>query len=128
MNKLAICGLIPFLLAAPIYKSPPMFIIFIFGCLFHSYPKSRPLYLLDTGTNASLLLYATCQDMPVARIGLFALTFYPINSIVFPAPPDKKLWENIRHIVFVQWVGLYTFYELRKYQPCKEYIFICPVD
>ena len=125
MNKLAFGGLIPFLVMAPIYKSPPMFIIFIFGCLFHRYPKSRALYLLDTGTNTSLLLYACCQDMPIRRIGLFALTFYPINSIVFPAPPDKKLWENIRHIVFVQWVGVYTFYEVRKYQPCKQYIFIC---
>ena len=125
MNKLAFGGLIPFLVMAPIYKSPAMFIVFIFGCLFHRYPKSRALYLLDTGTNASLLLYACCQDMPVRRVGLFVLTFYPINSLVFPETPDKKLWENLRHIVFVQWVGVYTFYELRKYQPCNEYIFIC---
>ena len=93
MNKLAFGGLIPFLVMAPIYKSPAMFIVFIFGCLFHRYPKSRALYLLDTGTNASLLLYACCQDMPVRRVGLFVLTFYPMNSLVFPAPSEQKLWK-----------------------------------
>ena len=90
MNKLAMGGLIPFLVMSPIYKSPPMLIIFIFGCLFHRNPNSRVLYLLDTWTNTTLLLYGACQTRKVALLVLFALTFYPINSLVFPAPPEKK--------------------------------------
>jgi hypothetical protein len=125
MNKIAMGGLIPFLVMSTIYKSPPMFIIFILGCLFHGHPKSRALYILDTGTNTSLLLYGACQNRNVAYLVLFILTFYPINSIVFPTPPNKKLWENIRHVLFVQWVGLYAFCELKKNYPCKDYIFIC---
>ena len=57
MNKLAMGGLIPFLVMSSMYKSPPMLMIFIFGCLFHMYPQSRVLYILDTGTNSSLLLW-----------------------------------------------------------------------
>jgi len=128
MNKLAMGGLIPFLVMSPIYKSPPMLIIFIFGCLFHRNPNSRVLYLLDTWTNTTLLLLGACQTRKVALLVLFALTFYPINSLVFPAPPEKKIWENIRHIVFVQWVGVYAFYELKKIDPCNEYFFICGED
>ncbi len=128
MNKLAMGGLIPFLVMSSMYKSPPMLMIFIFGCLFHMYPQSRVLYLLDTGTNTSILLWGTCQSRKVACLGLFALAAYPINSLIFPAPPNKKLWENIRHIVFIQWVGAYAFCELKKIDPCKEYVFICGED
>lgn len=117
-------GLVPYIWGAYMYKSPPMLLIFILGTLFHSYPNSKTLYVIDSAANATLLLYGTTQNTKTSIVCSFVLIFYTMNSIIFPAKYNRK-WENIRHVIFVQIMGAYSFYELHEYQQCKKYFFIC---
>ena len=126
MNKLAMFGLIPYGILAQLYRSPAMFVIFALGCLFHKYPDSRALYIIDTAHNTSCLLMGASQDRNVFYPCAFALAFFPLNSIVFPTHSANKRWENIRHIIFVQWIGVYAFHILYNLQKCdNKYAFIC---
>jgi hypothetical protein len=125
MNKIAMLGLIPFGILGPLYRSPTMFMIFVLGCLFHKFPDSRALYIIDTAHNTSWFLWGTIQERQIRHLSAFALAFFPLNSIVFPNPPNNKRWENIRHIIFVQWVGVYAFHVLYNSPNCNRYAFIC---
>ena len=117
-------GLVPYILGAYMYKSPPMFLIFILGTLFHRYPNSKTLYFLDSAANTTLLLIGTTQNTKTSIVCSFVIVFYTLNTMIFPTKYNRK-WENIRHVIFVQIMGAYSFYELREYQQCKKYVFIC---
>ena len=126
MNKIAMFGLIPYGILAPLYRSPAMFVIFALGCLFHKYPDSRTLYIIDTAHNTGCLLVGAQQGRAVFYPCAFALGFFPINSLVFPNPTNNKRWENVRHILLVQWVGVCAFHILYNHRRCdNKYAFIC---
>ena len=105
MNKISLCGLLPYLICSIYYHSYGMILIYINGLLFHNFPNSKIFYTIDFGTNTFLFIYSTIN--------------YP-----FVFKNHKRLCE-VNHVIFVQWIGLYAILNVYKTNNCFPLLFYC---
>jgi hypothetical protein len=122
MNKISLCGLLPYLICSIYYHSYGMILIYINGLLFHNFPNSKIFYTIDFGTNTFLFIYSTINYPFVFKYMMFAFISFLINSHYFKN--HKRLCE-VNHVIFVQWVGLYAMLNVYKTNNCFPLLFDC---
>ncbi len=122
MNIISIIGLVPYLIFSFYYNSHSMFIIAINGFLFHSFPKNKFLYFIDFATNFFLYINSGLKYLFVFNYAIFGLVVFLLNIYYFKK--YKILCEMI-HVLFVQWVGLYTIINVYEKDKCFPLLFFC---
>ena len=121
VNLPCLLGLTPFAGFAPLWRSPPMAVIFLLGSAFHTFPTSNFLFALDTCTNVSLVAVGTTQHEHIKFVMLVMAIMFLYNRRFDRDDP----WVNARHVVSVQWMGFIAFYMLYRADPCNPYFFAC---
>jgi hypothetical protein len=122
MNKISLCGLIPFIVLSFHYNSHGMLIIAINGLLFHNFPNNKTLYFIDFTTNAFLYVKACLNFFFVVKYALFVLFVFLLNNRFFK---NYKTLCEITHVIFVQWVGLYAIIDVYRHDKCFPLLFLC---
>jgi hypothetical protein len=122
MNIISLCGLIPYVVLSFYYNSYGMLIIVMNGVLFHSFPNNKPLYFVDFTTNAFFFVYSGLKHLFVFKRASFVLFVFLLNNHFFK---NYKILSEIIHVVFVQWVGLYTILDVYQHDNCFPILFLC---
>lgn len=122
MNKIALCGLTPYLICSFYFHSHGMALIAINGFFYHNYPKNKFLYAVDFGTNSFFFIYSTLKYPFIFKYMMFVFISFLLNNHFFKV--HKRICE-INHVIFVQWVGLYAVLNLYKINNCFPLLFYC---
>lgn len=122
MNKIALCGLIPYLMGSFYFHSYGMALIAINGLFFHSFRRNKFLYAIDFGTNSFLFIYSTLKYPFVFKYMTFAFVSFLLNNHFFK---NNKTICEVNYVIFVQWVGLYAILNVYKTNNCFPLLFFC---
>ncbi len=112
MNYISLCGLLPFAILSIHYSSYGMAIIVINGFLFHSFSNNKILYFIDFTTNSFFFIKASVEYSFIFKYLLFSSFVFLMNN--YYLKKYKNLCEII-HVIFVQWVGLYSIISVYEY-------------
>ena len=124
-NYICLVGIIPTTVFGYLWKSKIMLFVSLVGYIFHTNPHNKVIKFMDLSINVSLTLYATVIEKKTRIPATFSGICYAYNNILHRPNNINGIVYNLKHVFFIQIVGVYGYYLLYNHEPCLEFFFIC---
>ena len=102
-----------------------MLFVSLIGYIFHANPHNKVIKYIDLSVNVSLCVCAMFIERKTIIPALFSGICYVYNNIIYRPVYIDGIVYNLKHVFLIQFVGVYGYYLLYKYEPCLELFFIC---
>ena len=89
------------------------------------HPNNKKLLYIDLTINTYLSMRAIFNDYKIMALVIFSGICYILNSRTYNNIYTNRTLCNIRHVILVQFVGIYGYYLLSCHKPCIEFYFDC---
>lgn len=124
-NYICLAGVIPITVFGYLWKSKIMLFVSLIGYIFHANPHNKVIKYIDLSVNVSLCVCAMFIERKTIIPALFSGICYVYNNIIYRPVYIHGIVYNLKHVFLIQFVGVYGYYLLYKYEPCLELFFIC---
>ena len=124
-NYICLAGVIPMTVFGYLWKSKIMLFVSLIGYIFHTNPHNKVIKYIDLSVNVSFTLYAIVIEKKTRIPAAFSGICYVYNNILHRPNNISGIVYNLKHVFFIQIVGVYGYYLLYNYEPCLDIFFIC---
>ena len=124
-NYICCAGIIPIVICGYLWKSNVMLYVSLIGYIFHTNPDDKIIKYIDLSVNILLSTKAMLIERKTIIPATFSAFCYVHNNILYRPKSITGVIYNLKHVFFIQFIGLYGYYLLYKHEPCFEFYFIC---
>jgi len=124
-NYICLAGVIPMTVFGYLWKSKIMLFVSLIGYIFHTNPHNKVIKYIDLSVNVSFTLYAIVIEKKTRIPAAFSGICYVYNNILHRPNNISGIVYNLKHVFFIQIVGVYGYYLLYNHEPCLDIFFIC---
>ncbi len=124
-NYICCAGITVQFICGYLWKSNIMIIASLLGYIFHLNPDNKIFKYTDLSVNILLSSKAMILEKKTIIPATFSAFCYIHNNVLYRPESIMGVIYNLKHVVFIQFVGVYGYYLLYKHEPCLDLYFVC---